>query len=242
MQIDHAVLQTVHRMLRQVRDLKEQLARCPKIERAAEAIQAVSDRAVQDAKQQWTETKKLADDKQLQLRQREARIETLIGRRNAADNNKEFQLLNDQIAADKQANSVLSDEILELLERIDQIDINIKETRAKLEVAKGETAKVRANVKQRADVLNAELTRITGELAIEEKKLPTELLAEYRRLVQAVGESALAETDGETCGNCFQIFNTQTYGNLRQCKFVQCRSCNAIMYFSEKITAAQANA
>jgi predicted nucleic acid-binding Zn-ribbon protein len=240
MQVDYSVLQTIHRMLRQLTDLKDQIARCPRVEKASENILAAVDRRLIDSKQNWMTTKKAADEKQLQLRQREARVETLIGRRNASDNNKEFQLLNDQIAADKQASSVLSDEILELLERIDQIDLDVKNCKAELETAKSDHEAIRAKVKDRRATLLSELTRVEGELAAEEKKITVALLPEYRRLVAANGESALAETKGETCGNCHQVLNTHIFTQLRQRKIVICRACNSILYRSEQITTANA--
>ena len=238
MQVDYSVLETIHRMLRQLTDLKEQIARCPKVEKASENILAAVDKRLADVKQIWMTTKKAADEKQLQLRQREARIETSIGRRNAADNNKEFQLLNDQIAADKQASSVLSDEILELLERIDQIDIDTKQCKSDLEAAKIEHENVCAKTRDRLVTLQSELKRIQVELVAEEKKLAPELVPEYRRLVLANGESALAPTLGETCGNCHQVLNTHIFTQLRQRKIVICRACNSILYLSERATAA----
>ena len=53
-----------------------------------------------------------ADSKQLQMKEREEKIVNLQGKLNAAKENREYQALKDQIAADKQANVVLSDEIL----------------------------------------------------------------------------------------------------------------------------------
>ncbi len=47
------------------------------------------------------------------------RIVDLEGKLNTAASNREFSLLKEQIAADEQANSVLSDEILEALEQLD---------------------------------------------------------------------------------------------------------------------------
>ncbi len=68
----------------------------------------------------------------MQLKSREIRIEELEAKLNTAASNREFSTLKEQIAADKQANSVLSDEILETLEQIDVLDEALKQAEAEL--------------------------------------------------------------------------------------------------------------
>jgi len=239
MQIDHRHLQTVHRMLIQLTELNRQIERCPRVEKAAEQAQAAAEQAVADLKANWTSSKKMADEKQMQLRQREARLVTLLGQRNGCTNNREYQLLTDQMAADKQANAVLSDEILELMERMEQLDAEQKEAKAKVEVAKAETAKVRQEIAEKTKKLQAELHRVSSELALEEKRLGPEAQLEYRRNLPKLGENTLAETEGEACGNCYERFTTNTLVKLRQNKLVLCQACNSILYFAEKAMAGQ---
>lgn len=237
MQIDHRHLQTLHRILIQLTDLNGQIDRCPRIEKAAQTAEAAAEQAAAELKATWTQTKKLADEKQLQLRQREARLNTLLGQRNACTNNREYQLLTDQMAADKQANAVLSDEILELLERLDGLEQEQKVAKQKVETAKAETARVRKEIAERIKRLQGEVQRVSGEFALEEKRLTPDVLAEFRRNYPKLGENTLAETEGETCGNCHQHFTINSLSKLRQSKLVLCQGCNAILYFSARIAA-----
>lgn len=239
MQIDHRQLQTIHRMLQQLTELNGQIERCPRLERAADLAQADAEKALADLKTEWTNSKKMSDEKQLQLRQREARLNTMLGQRNACTNNREYQLLTDQMAADKQANAVLSDEILELMERMEQIDAEQKTARAKVETAKTDAAKVRKDVAEKVKKLQAEVHRISSELALEEKKLGADVKLAYTRIRPKLAENSLAPTEGESCGNCFEQFTVNTLVKLRQSKLVQCQSCNAILYFGERALAEQ---
>jgi predicted nucleic acid-binding Zn-ribbon protein len=68
------------------------------------------------------------------------------------------------MAADKQANAVLSDEILDLMERMEQLDAQQKEAKAKVEVAKVETAKVHKEVSEKVKKLQGEVHRVSSEL------------------------------------------------------------------------------
>src|SRR6185437_3571227 len=72
------------------------------------------------------QTKVSADQKNLQLKTSEARIYDLNGKLNSAANNREYEALRSQIAADTMAKSVLEDEILEALEKVDAAQIELK--------------------------------------------------------------------------------------------------------------------
>ncbi len=71
-----------------------------------------------------------ADQKQLQLKSSEDKVKDLRRKLNAAASNREYQALLEQIAADEMANSVLADEILEALEKIDAFQKNLAEADA----------------------------------------------------------------------------------------------------------------
>ena len=95
-------------------------------------------------------------EKQLQLQEREARIEKLRTNLNTASSNKEYQAIKEQIAADEQANSVLSDEILEALERIDELEADVKAADEAQNKAVAELQKVRDRVNEEQPKLEQE--------------------------------------------------------------------------------------
>ncbi|MGC4006942.1 MAG: hypothetical protein QM811_28970 [Pirellulales bacterium] len=57
----------------------------------------------------------------------ELKIEDYRNKLNAAQSNREYQALKDQIAASEMAASVLQDEILEIMEKIDQHKAGVAE-------------------------------------------------------------------------------------------------------------------
>ena len=87
-----------------------------------------------------------ADQKQLQLKSNEDKVKDLRRKLNAATSNREYQILLEQIAADEMANSVLADEILEALEKVDGFQTNIAEAEAALAAAMQKAAEVRGEV------------------------------------------------------------------------------------------------
>src|SRR5262245_9314345 len=96
-------LRTLHRVHRQLSDLRDRLARGPKQVQAIEANVKKAEEEITAAKAAHKQARIAADEKQLQLKQREAKLSDLTAKLMAANSNKEYQLLRDQIAADKQA-------------------------------------------------------------------------------------------------------------------------------------------
>lgn len=226
-------LRTLHRIHRQIADLQDRLQRGPKQVKGAEAgvKKAEADHAT--AKDTFRSAKMSSDEKQLQLKQREAKLLDLQVKLNTANSNREYQLLKDQIAADNQASSVLADEILESLERLDVLQANIKEAESNLGKFRAEEAKVRQRVGDQQQTLEAELGRCTAELLAAQELLTGDFKENYMRLSKTRGFDALAPVESETCGGCYQTLTPHIIDQLRLNKPVFCKSCGRLLYLPE---------
>lgn len=233
MSVTASVLRELHRILRQLSDLKNRLQRGPRqIQVFESAIQRV-DEELAATKERLTRTRVTADQKELQLRQRENRIVDIKTKLNACSTNREYQTFLEQIAADEQANSVLSDEILELFDKVTELQNEIKSVQVKRQKADDELAVTRKRIEGEREHLEMDVARLTGELAAAESKLPADFRQVFQRLVKARGEEALAQLEGECCGGCYTHITTQTYNELRMYKPVFCQSCGCILYLPE---------
>jgi predicted nucleic acid-binding Zn-ribbon protein len=234
--IDPKILQTLHRILRQQTDLKERIEKAPRRAAAAEHAQKQIVESIETEKQELTKLKMAADEKQLLLKEREDRIENLKTKRNSCDSNREYQLLNDQIAADEAANGVLSDEILETLENIDVQEAKLESLKTDLEKATSEAAKINSEVESVLESLHSDLQLVEHELAETEPKLTATVNQEYRRLLVANGENALAQVEDECCGNCYTTLSPLVVDQLRLQQFIQCSTCGSILYMPQTVT------
>lgn len=233
MTVSAAALRELHRIHRQLTDLKERLERGPKQVRAAEGNVKRSEQELAQAKELHTKTRVESDQKQLQLKGREMRIVELKGKLNAANNNREYQAFKEQIAADEKANSVLADEILEMLEKIDECQASVVAIQANLAKAKEEFAKVKQRVDDAQAGLESEFARVSAELKQAETVLPEDFKESYQRVAKVRGEGALAQVEGECCGGCFQTITSQMYSMLKMSKPVFCKSCGCLLYLPE---------
>lgn len=227
---DSALLRRLHSLHLRLSELQSQLDRGPRQIKAGESIVEQCQANVEQARQAVKDATVACDEKQLQLKSREERIEQLKAKLNMASSNKEFDLLKEQIAADVQANSVQSDEILEGLERIDELSEAVTTAEAELEEKKKEHEERVKTVEERMEVVKSDLDHVQSELEKSEKEIPIAARSEYRRLTESRGEEALAPVEDDSCGGCHQTLTTQMVDRIRLGVLTDCPACSAWLY------------
>jgi len=233
MSFDPATLRTLHRIHRQIADLDSRIGRGPLAVKASEKqLQQIKQQLAQ-SQEAFTQARLAADQKQLQLQEREDRVTALKEKLNTCGTNREYQTLQEQINAGQQANLVLSDEILEMLESNDGIEQEVAAAKQKLADANAALEKLSEEVAQQLEVLNAELDRVKAELHKNEELLPTDTRNTYRRHAEARGEESLAEVAGGSCGNCMQTITPNMQAELAMLALIFCKACGALLYPAE---------
>jgi predicted nucleic acid-binding Zn-ribbon protein len=222
MPVNDAIVRRLHQILLQVADIRGQIERGPKQIKASQTKAQQARDGVANCKDEIKKNRMEADRKQLQQRQYEAKLYEWQGKLNAANNNREYQAVKDQIAADTQANSVLSDEIFEILEHIDSLQ-------NKLVGLEGECK----TIEEDTLVLQGELLRVEGELKAAEGELPEDFAAVYHPLVKTRAEEAFAPLDDRSCGGCNTGLPPRVVDQLRQGHPVPCSSCGRWLYRPE---------
>lgn len=230
MSVTASLVQTLHRINRQKTDLNSQLAQGPRTIAVAEAKLNAAKSHAQKLRDNLKRAKMDADSKQLQMKGREEKIVDLQRKLNAAKENREYQALKDQIAADTQANVVLSDEILEILESIDELNEQLVIADQAVVRIADELQQTSQRIAERKVVLESELARVSAELAEAEKGLSGDFKREYDRLVSVKGEDAMAELEGKCCGGCYQNLTPQMLDQLLVGHPIICPSCGRLIY------------
>lgn len=223
-------LYELHRILAEINRVRTELERGPRQVRAKRRVLENKQADLEDLQKRLLQARKTADEKELQLKTHDAKITSLQVKLNQATSNQEFDAIKRQMEADQMANSVLEDEIFEVLGRVDSIQG---------EIAAGQTEKadleqlceVFANeVSEKEGTLRSELGLLEASLSSAEKIIPASLQADYRRLVQAHGPNSLAAVDEKACSSCRTIITAQQMIDLRTGKFIFCRSCGRLLY------------
>ncbi|RPI88789.1 MAG: hypothetical protein EHM42_04180 [Planctomycetaceae bacterium] len=223
-------LPELHRLHLLIQEAQEKIDHGPRVLKARRQATANKETNLEAQRQKHKQLRMLADQKSLQLKSNEVKIGDLKGKLNQAASNREFDIIRGQIEADKVANSVLEDEILDALEKVDVAQLAIRELEDQIAAARTEEAKFAAEVEQALPGHEQRLHELQAELAQTESRLPPELMATYRRLVQAHGAAALAEVENETCTACYVRLTTQAAVSILTGQLMFCRSCGRLLY------------
>ena len=227
---ESTLMRRLHALHLQSTDLEGQLERGPRQIKAGAGIVTQCEEALESARQDVKKAIIACDEKQLQLKSREDRIEELKAKLNTASSNREFDLLKEQIAADQQANSVQSDEILEGLERIDELNEAVAAAEKVLAEKSKEQTKRAVEVEGRMEIVRADLEHVRAELEKLEAEVPIAVRAEYKRLTESRGDEALAPIEEGSCGGCNQTLTTQMVDRVQLGFLTDCPACSAWLY------------
>lgn len=223
-------LHLLHTQLKQVLDKQLQGPRQIKT-REQIALRKEHDAEVQ--KERLTTLKKTADQKALQMQTREAKILDLRAKLNMASSNREFDIIKGQIEADTMANSVLEDEILEILEKVDQAQVEYAKLQQDCVDSKRDAARIADEVAALAPKLEEKLVTLQKAVTEAERHLPDTIMVDYRRLVLVHGAGALAEAADGVCRACYVALSPQLKVELNSGNLVFCRSCGRLLYPAE---------
>jgi uncharacterized protein len=233
MAVNAAALRELHRIHQQLSDLRDRLDNGPKQIRIRTAAVAQVEEQLAKLHGELKTGRVAMDSKQLLLKTGESKIAELKVKLNQANTNREYQALRDQIAADEMANSVLADEILEAMEKLDGLKAHVPEHESRVAKAKEELAKAQQKVRSEEEMLQSETKRLEGELVAAEKTLPDDFRELYQRVVKAKGQDAMAKIEGGSCGGCYQQLTSNMVNEINMGRVVLCKSCGRVLYLAE---------
>lgn len=146
--------------------------------------------------------------------------------------NEEYQAVNKEIAHQESANSTLSDEILLLMERIEQAELEVKKARLVFETTQkslnGEIAKFEARLGE----LPAQLDELLAVRAQYTPGLDANLLRKYDALRTQKNGVAIAKANGGICGGCHMAVSPLVVNRLQTSReMIQCSNCKRILYW-----------
>lgn len=226
-------LRTLHRIHRQLGDLKGRLARGPRLLKAHEASVGKLQVQFDKAKGEHKQLRMAVDEKQLQLGSNEAAVKKRQLQLTQASDNREYQALKDQIAADEMANSVLADEILEGMEKIDEMGQKVAVAQTALERGKADAEKAKVEIARQEPLIQADIERLHEELKQVERGLPGDFKESYYRLVRSRGEDALAMVEGHYCSGCNRQITVNRINDLMLGRPITCQACGRLLYLPE---------
>lgn len=223
-------LQQLHLLHLQLKEVLDALDRGPKQIKAKQQYVAQRAAEVEGQKERQKKQKLTLDQANLQLKSNEAKLDQLKAKLNSANSNKEYEIFSSQIEADTVANSVLEDEILGLLDKLDEGKGQIAEAEKILEAAREDEKKLTGNITAAEPGLKAKVADLQEQIRQSESVIPDDIKGQFRRLVQSNGADAFAEVEGDVCTGCFVMLPPQSFVELKRGKVMFCKSCGRLLY------------
>jgi predicted nucleic acid-binding Zn-ribbon protein len=233
MSVTAAALRELHRIHQRLADLRDRLERGPKQVRAREANVTQLEAKLTEAKDRAKQMQMALDRKNLDLKAGEQKVVDLKVKLNGANSNREYQAFLEQIAAAEMAGSVMSDEILEGMEKVDLLNAATKEAEKNLAAGKQDMQKAKEAVESSAAGIKTDITALEAELVQAEQSLPADLKADYQRVVRSKGADSLSSVDDGVCTGCGQQITLNMQNELQLSKLVFCKSCGRLLYLPE---------
>jgi len=226
-------LRTLHGVRHQLDDLNERLERGPRMVRAHQANVERLETELQKLRDEALALRIATDDKQNQLASGETSVAKRRQQLQASASNREFQALQDEIAAAVKTNEILEIEILEAMEKLDGFEQRVEQAAAALAKGRREAEKAAEDVAQQEPRIRGDIERLRRQLQRCEADLPDDFRETYHRVIRHKGEDALAPVQGEYCGGCNQHVPVNMINDLLLNRPVTCKACGRLLYVPE---------
>ena len=228
-----AGLKALHHLYLRLHEVNEKLELGPKRIKFKEQFALQQEDKLKTPQEQVTQLKKQVQQKNLDLHSNEAKILNLKGKLNTASSNKEFDIIKGQIEADQMANSVLEDEILELMEKIDAAETEVQSWVTKKDTAREDAKKIAQEFEAARNSLDEEIQECKAAIADAERIIPDNIKVQFARLVRGHGSGALASVEGKFCSACNVMIEPQLRVELNSGRLVFCKSCGRLLYMED---------
>jgi predicted nucleic acid-binding Zn-ribbon protein len=194
-----------------------------------EGLAALKSR-VEEAKQQSVELAKKRKEQEIELEGAGDKIGKFQSQLFQVKSNREYEALQHEITALKEKTSKIEDEILETLERTEEVS---KAIEAEEEALKAEIGRSRAEQTR----LDEELKELTDAIAVKNDErerlvanLDKMLLKRYDRIRESKGGLAVTSVVNGACGGCFRRIPPHEMQNLKKDdKIITCEGCGRII-------------
>ncbi len=191
-----------------------------------------------ERKTELTEAEKALTALQMKRKEKEIDLETKEGNVKKyqtqlyqVKTNKEYQSLQKEIETLKADNSVLEEEILQMMDEVDQKKREVSRLRQSLEAEEAELKQQEKRIAEEVIAIERELKSLKESREEIIPELERKLFEQYDRILAAKGGLALVPVRGDGCGGCNMNLPPQRINEVRlQEKWVMCENCSRILY------------
>jgi hypothetical protein len=173
-------------------------------------------------------------EKELELKTGEEEVKRLQGQLMQVKTNKEYKSLLMEIEGKKADNSLIEDNILDLMEEIDKKELELNKERENLKQLEAEYRSEEARIRSEIAEIEKEIQEKEKERQEISSQIDSQLLSIYERLLKNRDGLAIVPVVNDACGGCHLSLRPQIINEIkRKDQLVTCERCSRILYLDE---------
>lgn len=192
-------------------------------------------------KQNLVELEKKSLDLQKQRKEKELELATnaegvkkLNGQLFSLKTNKEFQLMQQQIADAKADGAVIEEKILIFFEESDKIKALIDLENKKLKEEENISLQQKKAIQSRSEEIAARLSQLDAQRKQIIPDIDPKMLQEYEKILHSRAGLAMVTVKDNSCGGCHMLVPPQVINLIKMYEhIITCEVCNRILYIKE---------
>ena len=173
-------------------------------------------------------------EKELELAANAEAIKKLSGQLFSLKTNKEFQLMQQQIADAKADGSIIEEKILISFEESDKIKAQIDSMNLKLKDEEKIFLQQKKEVESRSEEITGRLSQLNAQRKQIIPEIDPKMLQEYEKILHSRDGLAIVTVKNNSCGGCHMLVPPQVINLIKMYEhIITCEVCNRILYITE---------
>lgn len=174
-------------------------------------------------------------EKELELATNTETVKKLQSQLYSLKTNKEFQVMQLQIADAKADGSVIEDAILMSFEESDKIKLEIDQEKLKLNNEEKNFQQQKNAIEMRLKEIDGRLNQLNAQRKQIIPEIDAKMLSGYERILQGKDGLAIAPVKDNSCGGCHMSVPAQVINLIKMYeRIITCEVCNRILYIKNE--------
>jgi predicted nucleic acid-binding Zn-ribbon protein len=214
-----------------ISDINKQISIAPSLIEQKNIILEDKKAELNERKKKYVDLVSLKKEKESLLDNKEKAIEKHSMEINTVKSNDTYKALLLEIEKAKADKSILEDELLALMEKVDEESAKIKAAENEFQEFEENIKKEITDIRNNVNKLKEEVIALENEREEHKSKVNKSILSHYERLKEGCDGRGMAIVDGESCGCCGMVLRTQLINQaLKGQELVFCDNCSRILF------------
>jgi predicted nucleic acid-binding Zn-ribbon protein len=184
-----------------------------------------------------TESKLSLNNLELETKTKQGQLEKLKGQMMSIKTNKEYDALISQIDSTKEFISERETQILELIEKVENLESSIDDLKRKSEEVKNQNEKQLAILQQKMDSVGSKISDKEAERNNIREKVSRRTMSVYERVRKNRGGDVVVTVKKRACGACYKALPPHRIQEIKRSdQIITCDNCGRMLIWQDGVS------